>query len=78
MLSESPPRNKYEQLIILLRGCIMQAFSYRIMVCGEPRQRMTKVCVFFVQFGLKKCRKIRTKKDFDTYFCKRYLCDIKS
>ena len=48
MLSESPPRNKrvivnlIESVPMLRRGLSHIRFT----ACGEPRQRMTKVCAF--------------------------------
>ena len=49
MLSESPPRNKrvivnlIESVPMLRRGLSHIRFT----ACGEPRQRMTKVCAFY-------------------------------
>ena len=32
--------------ILLRASTLVQAFTYRIVACGEPRLRMTKVCAF--------------------------------
>ncbi len=47
---------KTSKITFLLRVCtIVQAFSYRIVACGEPRQRMTKVCAFLF-YDWNQCR----------------------
>ena len=53
MLSESPPRNELsyinsvESVPIHRRGLSHIEF----MACGEPRERMTEVCAFFICMG---------------------------
>ena len=36
-------KHSYWELALLV-----QTFSYRSVACGEPRQRMTRVCAFFL------------------------------
>ena len=50
MLSESPPRNElsYMNLVESVPMFRRGLSHIRFTACGEPRQRMTKVCAFFI------------------------------
>lgn len=64
MLSESPPRNELsyinsvESVPIHRRGLSHIEF----MACGEPRERMTEVCAFFIVWALLTIRTIIMKR----------------
>ena len=77
--------------IILLRVAhLVQAFTYRIVACGEPRLRMTKVCAFLLYLYYYKntttfniYKTIKYKKDIintlstgDTLFNKKILVEV--